>query len=240
MLYNKTNITPLIMVTYFRPNSLKICVDSILSNTKLPYKLYIIDNSHGNINATLISYENNNNIVIYKNSANIGKGAAFMRCYNNVIKKHDIEHFISIDPDIEVGPNWLSKMLTAKNRIKRQTNFGILAPIFQNEKNNKLAMHVTNINTHEIIDSIYVNRYTAGPLLLIDKNFFNAVNGYPTNQLYGNEDGYLCKKANNRNLFAGFTTSITVNHLAIDDDDEYVKWKKRNAHGNIDHKGRWD
>ena len=105
------------MVTYFRPNSLKICVDSILSNTELPFKLYIIDNSHGGIDTTLKLYENNDNIVIYKNHINMGKGAAFMRYYNNIIKEHNIEHFISIDPDIKVGAEWLPRMLIIKNRI---------------------------------------------------------------------------------------------------------------------------
>ena len=135
-------------------------------------------------------------------------------------------------------------MLIIINRIKRQlTNFGLLAPILLKEKNkfdiNNIAMHTINNDTEEIMSGIYRNRHTAGPLLLINKKFFEAVGGYPTNQFYGNEDGYLCKKANHRNLFTGFTTSVIVNHLDIDDDEEYIKWKKRNVHGNIDHKGRW-
>jgi len=233
------------MVTYFRPNSLKICINSILSNTELPFKLYIIDNSYGSIDTTLKLYENNDNIIIYKNSTNMGKGAAFMRHYNNIMKEHNAGHFISIDPDIKVGIGWLSRMLTIENRIKKQsTDFGLLAPILLKDKDkldlNNLRMHTTNSDTKEVINSVYYNRYTAGPLLLIDRKFFEAVGGYPTDQFYGNEDGYLCKKASHRNLFIGFTTSVITNHLDIDDDEEYIKWKKRNVHGNIDHKGRWD
>ena len=241
------------MVSYFRPDDLVKSVYSIINNTYCPFKLYIIDNSKGGIDDCLWSFKNHN-ITIIKNDKNIGKAESFTQHYRKIMRKFKIDHFISIDSDIEVPPYWLIKLKIAMHRIKRMRPFGILAPTI----NNKLGpthmpslpcMHKISETTTEILPSIYYNRHTAGPVFLIDRNFFEDISGYrgdltrrtrSQNQLYGNDDGKLCHAAAQKDLFVGFTSNVEVLHLEQNVDEGYIKWKHQNIQGNIADKGYWD
>lgn len=251
MIYTNNDKTPLLMVSYFRPDDLTKSVYSILNNTYCPFKLYIIDNSKGGIDNCLDSFKNHNNIVIIKNSTNIGKARSFAQHYYKIMRKFKIDHFVSIDSDIEVPPYWLINLKIAMHRIKRMRLFGILAPTIQNEtkQKNTISMHKLSETTTEIIPSVYYNRHTAGPVFLIDRAFFEDIGGYRgslsrrtrnQNQLYGNDDGKLCDAAMQKDLFMGFTSNVEVLHLEQNVDEGYVKWKHQNIQGNIDDKGYWD
>jgi len=248
MIYTNNNKTPLLMVSYFRPNDLIKSVHSILNNTHCPFKLYIIDNSKGKIDNHLNSFKNHNDITIIKNDKNIGKAKSFAQHYRKIMRKFKIDHFVSIDSDIEVPPYWLINLKMMMHRIKKTQPFGILAPTIQTKQNN-ISMHKLSKTTTEIIPSVYYNRYTAGPIFLIDRAFFEDVGGYcgplsrrtrVQNQLYGNDDGKLCDAAMQKDLFVGFTSNVEVLHLEQNVDEGYIKWKHQNIQGNIADKGYWD
>jgi hypothetical protein len=231
-----------------------------------------MDNSKGGIDDYLWSFKNHN-ITIIKNDKNLGKAESFTQHYRKIMRKFKIDHFISIDSDIEVPPYWLIKLKIAMYRIRRIQPFGILAPYI----NDKLGpthmptittepgycldkalellqhplpyMHKISETTTEVLPSIYYNRYTAGPVFLIDRNFFEGTGGYrgplsrrtrSQNQLYGNDDGKLCDAAMQKNLFVGFTSNVEVLHLEQNIDEGYIKWKHQNIQGNIADKGYWD
>lgn len=236
------------MVSYFRPDDLVKSIYSILNNTHCPFRLYIIDNSKGGIDKHLNSFKNHNDIAIIKNDKNIGKAESFAQHYRKIMRKFKIDHFISIDSDIEVPPYWLINLKMAMHRIKKTQPFGILAPTINN-KNNATGMHKLSETTTEIMPSVYYNRHTAGPVFLIDRAFFEDVGGYyghlsrrtrTQNQLYGNDDGKLCHAAAQKDLFVGFISNVEVLHLEQNVDKGYVKWKHQNIQGNTDGKGYWD
>lgn len=238
------------MVSYFRPDDLVKSIHSILNNTYCPFMLYIIDNSKGKIDKYLNSFKDNNNITIIRNNENIGKAKSFAQHYHKIMRRFKIDHFISIDSDIEVPPYWLINLKIAMHRIKKIQPFGILAPIINNGKQkNALNMHKLSETTTEIAPFIYYNRYTAGPVFLINRIFFEDVGGYyghlsrrtrTQNQLYGNDDGKLCHAAAQKDLFVGFVSNVEVLHLEQNVDKGYVKWKHQNIQGNTDDKGYWD
>ncbi len=234
------------MVSYFRPNDLQQCVRSILTNTREPYHLSIIDNSHGKIDAVLDSFANQH-ITIYKNKTNIGKGRAFMVWYHEIMKQNTATNFVSIDSDIIVQPDWLTQMEIAYHRLSKHRP-AILAPTiitniddnFQKQlKRGKLVMHRHTNNSH-MVNGVYKNRYTSGPLLLINKQFFESVGGYNQTQLYGNEDGELCKSAAKQNRFIGIVPEVNVFHSNTDSDIGYKEWKKKNVNKDVDQQGYWD
>ena len=211
--------------------------------------LSIIDNSHGGLDTELAFIETNPRITIYKNNINIGKGAAFNRWFKQIMGDDPIDYFISIDADIFVPQGWLLHMQAVRAAIIQHEPFGILAPIIQDNKqdtfdqqqaNRKLTMHNNSqFESVNYYNNLYRNRYTAGPLFLINTEFFSR-HGYYEKQLYGADDGKLCKAAHKDGLFIGITSDVSVMHLNDDGDTGYEKWKKRNITKDVDHKGYWD
>lgn len=222
------------MISYFRPNDFERSVQSVLNNTPEPFRLSIIDNSHGGLDATLDKYESHPNIDIYHNSENLGKGKGVMKWYNHIMQSSQTDYFISIDADIEVYPHWLTRFVEARRKLT--CPFAILAPVIMNkygdwfaiQRRTGLIMHNQKI-CHKIIDEVYYNRYTAGPLFFIDRQFFDSVGGYSQNQLYGSDDGKLCKAAANQDRFIGIATNVHVLHLRQDDEVGYQEWKQRHV-----------
>lgn len=233
------------MVSYFRPNDLKTCIDSILTNTVEPFQLTIIDNSCGAIDTTLKSFKDPR-ITVLHNETNLGKGRAFMHWYPEIIKNDKNEFFVSIDPDLIVPQNWLSKMLRAAYSVPAP---GVFAPVLIQKKGDtftkqqargKLVMHKKDKESAFVKPSLYRNRHTAGPLFLISRKLFNKIGGYAQTQLYGNDDGELCKAAYKRGCFVGIVTDVEVLHLENDVTQEYKDWKKRNINKDVDQRGFWD
>ncbi len=234
------------MISYFRPNDLKKCVESIVTNTMVPFKLAIIDNSCGGIDECLNSIVDDR-IAIYKNTKNLGKGKGFMKWYNTIMKNDNNDLFVSIDPDLLVPPEWLINMLRTAYTIK---NLGVLAPVLiknhgdtftKQLASNRLVMHRKTKESGFVgSSSLYKNRHTAGPLFIINKKFFNNVGGYVQTQLYGNDDGELCKAAHKNNKFIGIDTTTHVVHLDNDNTNEYQQWKVRNVNKDVDGLGYWD
>ena len=230
---------PIYMVAYFRPQDLIVSLDSILENTTLPYKLFVIDNSHGEIDETLDQYEDLPHTTIIRNSTNKGKGQAFMEQY----RQYNTPYFISIDGDIIVPPRWLERI----DQAYWTTNAPILAPIIGNHPDETFEYQLAHgFNMHKITEPIILQnktftcRYTSGPLFAIDTDFFKLIGGYPTNQIYGNEDGELCRRAATKGRLPRIISDLQVLHSNIESDSEYKQWKLANVRNPQVRKGRWD
>lgn len=235
----------IIMISYFRPNDFERSVSSILKNTEEPFRLSIIDNSCGGIDHIINKYTQHRNITIYKNASNIGKGCSVMKWYDDIMRHSTNDYFISIDADIEVYPNWLTRLNSARRKI--DSPFAIIAPTIMNkhgewftiQQKTGFIMH-NNTIFYNLIDEVYYNRYTAGPLFFIDRQFFESVGGYSQNQLYGSDDGKLCKSAAEQNRFIGIASNVHVLHLHQDDEPGYRKWKQQHVNMDGACKGYWD
>jgi glycosyltransferase involved in cell wall biosynthesis len=244
------NPTQIIMVAYHRPNDFKQCVESIIHNTDCPYHLSIIDNSKGKIDQILKQYSKHPTITIYKNNVNIGKGAAVNKWYHVIMHENKLAHFVSIDSDIIVYPGWLVELQRSFYHAKRMTKVGLIAPAicnnqsetWQHQLKNRLIMHDSSklVQAFDIYPGMYYNRYTAGPLLIIDVKFFESVGLFYDKQLYGADDGQLCAAANINNAFIGINSKVLVEHVNNDSDTEYIQWKARNITMDVDRHGRWD
>lgn len=232
------------MVTYFRPNDLKNCLDSLFQNTEEPFKLAIIDNSNGGLDKILTKIQDPR-VTVHRNEENLGKGKAFMKWYPTIMRNYNHDFFVSIDPDLAVPQGWLTRMLRAAYSLKKP---GILAPVLTRETGDtfdlqrargRLIMHKEGQGSGFAGPFLFQNRHTAGPLFLIHRPFFEKVGGYVQTQLYGNDDGELCKAAAKRNCFIGIVTNVEVKHLEQDETPGYKEWKKRNVNKAEDRKGFW-
>lgn len=242
--------TQLIMVSYFRPNDFKKSVESIIKNTICPFNLTIIDNSHGGLDKELNAISDKR-ITIYKNSRNIGKGAAINERFDQIIKKNtSVDHFVSIDSDVIVPNGWLFELKKAYFAVQKRDNPAIIAPAIINTpestwekqiESKRLDMHqYGNLKMVDYYNGLYYNRYIAGPLLLINLKFFKSVGLYHDKQLYGVDDGKLCKAAHNMKHFIGINSNVKIIHSNEDSTIEYVNWKKRNITMDVDQCGHWD
>ena len=248
MLFDDSEPTQLIMVSYFRPNDFRESVQSVLSNTICSFHLSIIDNSHGGLDTELALVEIDPRVTIYKNNTNIGKGAAFNCWFKQIMGNPQNDHFVSIDSDILVPQGWLLRMKATRTAIMRHESFGILAPIIQDSEQDTvdkqlagvLTMHDnTEFESVNYTNNLYKNRYTAGPLFLVSTRLFNHY-GYCEKQLYGSDDGRLCHVAHHDGLFIGITSDVSVIHLNADNSEGYQEWKHRNITKDVDKIGYWD
>lgn len=242
--------TQIIMVTYHRPNDFIRSIDSVLANTECPFHISVIDNSCGHINDALNNYRLNPLITIYQNDTNMGKGAAVNRWYDTIMRDNTLSHFISIDSDILVPPQWLLELQRSFYHMKRSTKVGLIAPAicnkpqetWQYQLDHKAVMHnISHITpAFDQYPGLYYNRYTAGPLLIIDTKFFETTGKFYDQQIYGADDGFLCSTAHRNKAFIGINSNVLVTHINDDSDIEYVKWKERNVTRDVDQRGRWD
>lgn len=233
----------IIMTSYHRPRDFTRSVDSILRHTDSPYKLFIIDNSVGGLNAELSNYTSNSSITIIRNHQNIGKAKSINTYYDLIMKRNNSNFFISMDSDVIVGKSWLTRFNNASilsNRI------GILAPTIMNYEHQyfntqiktKFIMHGSK-NFYHFKDELFYNRHLAGPLFFINRSFFER-HYYNDDQLYGNDDGDLCRAAYTEGLFTGILSNVHVVHSRLDETSDYIKWKHKNIHNKTITKGLWD
>jgi GT2 family glycosyltransferase len=217
-----------------------------LTNTREPFHLYVCDNSHGGLDNTLRDLTDPR-LTVYRNATNLGKGLAFMRWYPEIMSGSTARHFVSIDSDLEVPPGWLTRLELAALRLREP--LGMLAPVIVNEpgdnfmaqlRRGRLVMHRHDEASHLVLPNVYRNRHTAGPLFFIDRGFFESVGGYVQTQLYGNDDGELCRAAHRAGRLVGIVTDVEVLHLNSDSVPGYRAWKRRNVNKDVDHKGFWD
>lgn len=234
------------MVSYYRPNDFKRSVKSVLDNTNCPFHLIILDNSCGGLDIELDSLCHNN-VTIYKSEANIGKAAITNKKFKEIV--NDSSHFISIDSDVIVPKGWLIELKRSYYSVIKHEKPGIIAPVIMNNlrdlwskqlQNNKLTMHQAGgLEKVNYYNGLYKNRYNAGPLFLIDTEFFKAAGLYYEKQLYGADDGMLCSSATKMGRFCGINSNVSVIHSNLDSTPEYIDWKKRNITKDVDQRGHW-
>jgi len=230
----------IIAISYHRALDFELCISSIISNTTMPYKLTIIDNSNGALDNELNALDQN--VRIIRNPSNWGKGKSFKFWYNHITKKNDNELFVSLDADVIVPNGWLESMCRDAHEI---SNLGALAPTFVksaddlNKNDPYDGLMYMHVRGNEINKNIFHSPKTAGPLLLINKKFYDDVGGYPGDCLYGHDDGYICKMAVKSKRFIGYTESVVCIHSNLDCPHDYTQWKLNNVNKKKE-QGYWD
>lgn len=250
MLLVDSEPTQIIMVSYFRPNDFRKSVESVLTNTTCPFHLSIIDNSHGYLDQELDEMEKDPRVTTYRNPTNIGKGAGINKWYSTIMKNTHLDHVVTIDGDVVVPSQWLLNLKRALSEARKHCLVGLIAPAVINSpedtwetqlKQQKLRMHqYREVKEVDYYPGLYCNSYNAGLLFMIDREFFEKVELYNDNQLYGAEDGILCKSARRRGLFIGIDSNVVILHSNDDTTKDYNEWKKRNITKDVDQCGHWD
>ena len=223
-----------LMTTYHRPNDSLSSIMSVLTHTPELHTLHILDNSCGGIDNTL-ELINDSRVSIHRSPTNIGKSRIVSERYNDAIKNCPLDHFIGMDGDIVVRDGWYTTLLSCAREV---APWAALAPTIVEPGDATPRLHVSGKNTKKVKPGIWYNQNTAGGLLLIRRKFWENWGGYPGTQLYGNDDGALCKEAIRRNQFIGYTTKVVVEHYNSDSNGGYTDWKLKNVTG-LDNPGYW-
>lgn len=242
--YDPINI---IAISYFRPNDFRACINSLLYNTTLPYKLTIIDNSYGALNDELQQFESQN-INIIKNNTNLGKAGSLKKWYKHITQDNKNRYFVSLDADVIVPKDWLEGLYRSLTETKMV--LGALAPVLNEGKtfteqidDKCLTMHGGSDGfkaMRKISENVYHSHITAGPMLLMEREFYEQIGGYPGDRIYGNDDCYICRESKRLNRFIGFTALVECVHSRIDETEEYRQWKIENISKAGIRNGYWD
>lgn len=140
----------IIMVCWNQPFYTRRCIESILKYTDLSSRLIIVDNGS---NPETITYlksltpTNNIEIEIIYNYKNVGA----IKARNQGLRLFDAEYLCFIDNDIEVGPQWLSRMT---NLFKENPEIGIINP----SSNNFGEYPPKGMNISEYAASLGINK----------------------------------------------------------------------------------
>ena len=113
------------IVTYNNESIIGRTIDSIISHIdgKFEYVLYVIDNNSSDNTVTEV-LRCKGNVILIKNSKNIGFGAA----HNTVIEKLDSEYHLVINPDITIVNDAIFDMYTY---MEEHRDIGLLTPLIK-------------------------------------------------------------------------------------------------------------
>lgn len=124
----------LVIVNYNTLNYLKVCLDSIIKNTRYPFRIIVVDNGSTdgslnyleNLQKSLGQLNSTNNplskkLTILENSLNYGYAVA---C-NQGITAGSGEFVVILNSDIEVSRDWLSNLVTT---AKSDPQIGVVGP----------------------------------------------------------------------------------------------------------------
>ena len=219
-------IVSIIVLTYNQLNYTKQCLNSIVSQTTIPYELIVVDNaSSDETDYCLIEFKRQiarkkrnqlptnycTNVEIILNGDNKGFAAG-----NNVgIAQSQGEYVLLLNNDVVVTQNWLEQLLLV---AEQDDTIGILGPVTNYISGWQLVNQVNyDTNSLEGLDR-FANEWRAtnqgsiinswrvvGFCMLIKRSVINKIGGLDTRYGLGNfEDDDFCIRA----AIAGFNTVI--------------------------------
>lgn len=128
--YTKSNECELSIgvLTYNRLNKTKECVESIIKNTDIPFKLFLLDNGSDNDVLEYFNSINHPNKVIIRVTKNIGSGLGASTLYS----KMDTRYCAIVTNDLIITPNAIKNLLTC---LKSDDKIGCACPSSSNVSN---------------------------------------------------------------------------------------------------------
>lgn len=122
---NSKILCDIIIPVWDQPETTKDCLDHIIKNTKVPYRLIIIDNASGSSTQEMLEIfqtEKIKNMVLVRNSENLG----FIKAVNQGLKISEAPYVCVLNNDTMPGPEWLSELI---NFFQENKRFGLLNPL---------------------------------------------------------------------------------------------------------------
>ncbi len=156
----------IIVIQYNQPELGKRCLESVRHNTHYPYLLTVYDNS--------------------QEKCNLGT------LWNRLAKESKNNYLCFLNDDTNVEPRWLRKLTEV---FKREKNVGAVGPT-TNSSSNFQSKEFPSNKKYDIVDVdlTYPEWHLGGFCLLISKEVFNKVGGFPEDfGFYGQETAFLVK-----------------------------------------------
>lgn len=198
--------TTIIIPVYNAYEETKNCIDSVLENTKIPYKLLLINDAStdSKIRELLESYKSRNVKVIHNNT-----NQGFVKSINIGLEESNAD-VVLLNSDTIVTPKWLEKL---KTRAYSQKNIATVTPVSNNSGafsvpeldednpiNPELGLNSTANIIEKIDDTSTIDTPTANGFCMYIKRkaideagLFDEVFG----RGYGEENDFCMKLVNN-------------------------------------------
>lgn len=248
----------IIVLNYNSWESTFKCVESIIFNCSLKYKIYIIDNGSTNNSYDILSrkYNNNSKIEIINNKVNLGYAAGNNVGIRRAIQK-GIEYCIITNNDVLFKKNTIENLY---NFIKEKDDAIIIGPkildIYGNTQHSSRLSRIRRIDAYEIgrvlkqkhLDEKcgqepHMVYSVSGSCFIIDTNKFNQIRAFDEKTFLYNEENILGEQISQSPYHVYFLPNAEIVHehgastgkINLFVCTEYIKsflyyWKKyRNA-----------
>ncbi|WP_456325889.1 glycosyltransferase, partial [Desulfonauticus submarinus] len=188
----------IVIVTYNSLNDIKPCLHSILTNTRLPYEVIIIDNASKDGTVDYLKSIKAENIRIILNEQNLG----FARAVNQGINIAKGDYIVLLNPDTIVTPHWAERMMAhfkkdvgavgpVSNYVAGQQNLKIHVEINSLPKKiniNQVAEKLARKNNGKSLET----KLLIGFCLMTKKEVLNKVGLLDEDFFLGSEDLEFC------------------------------------------------
>ena len=182
-----------IIASFYSRDKIFNCINSISKDVKI----IVVENSNDE-NLKNEIYSKYKNIECILSKENLGYGSA----NNLALSKTNTSYALIINPDVVLSDNALKNFFLT---VKKNPNFGILAPISKDEKYQNFNIDIDkNLKEVETVKgfAMFLNMKNFKEIGFFDSNFF----------LYFEEID-LCKKLQLNNIKIYIDPSIKVHHL---------------------------
>lgn len=171
-----------IIVTHSRPNFLRKCIESIISQSLLPSTIYIVNNNQ-------LDHYNKKIYEQYKTKINIEYIDNFNSIHkirNDIAFKIDCDYLAFLDDDDQWEPDYILKSFNLI--IKKDLDAIYTSMNIHDEKGNKIS-ELNLKNTYELSDLMIYNPGFLTSNLIVKKKVFKDLDGFSFK--YGSADKHF-------------------------------------------------
>lgn len=174
-----------IIVNYNSDDLLQKCVRSIISIVKLPFEIVICDNRSTDDSCAFIEHMNDRRVILIKSDKNLG----FAKGNNLAVasSKGDLLHFINPDAMLDPSIDEDYQEISTGSKTYKMVFVNDIRDEFNKPSNNRYLIP-TFANVLKYIFQQNANYWYLGASVIIYKDFFDEIGGWPEDYFMYSED----------------------------------------------------
>ncbi|MES2637819.1 MAG: glycosyltransferase family 2 protein [Pseudomonadota bacterium] len=207
------------------------CIRSLQRQTAVQLEIIVVDNASQDSSVSILQSALSENIRLIKSQTNLGFGRA-----NNLgALQARGEFLLLLNPDTVVNETQAIKHLV--DALVDNPQIGLMAPLVNEPRKNKqvFARHTYPSqrylkHTQKLNDLPGEIAWVLGACMLLNRDFFNQINGFDEDYFLYGEDIDICLRIRLAGYAIGFTHDVKIMHVSGTSEigaDSYEKWLRK-------------